>query len=94
MSEHTHDTAPMRRDEWERIAATPEFRALLRRKRRFILPATVFFIVYYFALPVLVGYFPELMTRKIVGRFEYRVFVRVVAVRDGMGARVVVCACG
>src|SRR5215210_7612055 len=67
MSEHTHDTTPMRRDEWERIAATTEFRTLLRRKRRFILPATIFFIVYYFALPVLVGYFPELMARKVLG---------------------------
>jgi uncharacterized membrane protein (DUF485 family) len=57
----------MRRDDWERIAATPEFQRLLHRKRRFILPATIFFIVYYFALPVLVGYFPELMARKIVG---------------------------
>jgi uncharacterized membrane protein (DUF485 family) len=57
----------MRRDEWERIAATPEFRALLSRKRRFIVPATIFFIVYYFALPVLVGYFPDLMSRKVVG---------------------------
>jgi uncharacterized membrane protein (DUF485 family) len=57
----------MLRDEWEHIAATPEFRALLRRKRRFILPATIFFIVYYFALPVLVGYFPELMARKVAG---------------------------
>lgn len=57
----------MGRDDWERIAATPEFRALLRRKRRFILPASIFFIVYYFALPILVGYFPELMARKVVG---------------------------
>jgi uncharacterized membrane protein (DUF485 family) len=57
----------MRREDWERIAATPEFRTLLAKKRRFILPATIFFIVYYFALPVLVGYFPDLMARKVVG---------------------------
>ena len=30
------------------------------------MPATLFFIVYYFALPVLVGYAPELMQRKVV----------------------------
>ena len=57
----------MRREDWERIAAKPEFRALLARKRNFVLPATIFFIVYYFALPVLVGYFPELMARKVWG---------------------------
>ena len=48
---HHHITAA----EWERIQASPEFRRLVSEKRRFILPATVFFIVYYFALPVLVG---------------------------------------
>ena len=31
------------------------------------MPATIFFIVYYFALPVLVGWFPELMKIKVFG---------------------------
>ena len=57
----------MTREDWERISAAPQFRTLLRRKRAFIVPATVFFIVYYFALPVLVGYFPDFMNRKIIG---------------------------
>ena len=47
--------------DWDRLAALAEFKALLAAKRRFILPATVFFIAYYFALPVLVGYAPRLM---------------------------------
>ena len=29
--------------------------------------ATIFFIVYYFSLPLLVGYAPELMARKVLG---------------------------
>ena len=45
--------------EWQRVAATPEFKDLMAAKRGFIVPATVFFIVYYFALPVLVGYAPR-----------------------------------
>jgi uncharacterized membrane protein (DUF485 family) len=53
--------------EWERIERDPHFRELVRRKRRFILPATVFFILYYFALPVLVGYFPDLMDAPVAG---------------------------
>ena len=40
---------------------------LLRRKRRFLVPATLFFIVYYFALPVLVGYAPGFMATKVWG---------------------------
>jgi len=34
---------------------------------KFIVPACVFFIVYYFALPLLVGYAPEFMNRRVVG---------------------------
>jgi uncharacterized membrane protein (DUF485 family) len=63
---HHHITA----EEWQRIEASPEFRRLVAEKRRFILPATVFFIAYYFALPVLVGYFPALMEVRVVGRIN------------------------
>jgi uncharacterized membrane protein (DUF485 family) len=52
---------------WDRIAALDEFRSLLAAKRKFIVPATVFFIVYYFALPVLVGYAPQWMAKKVLG---------------------------
>ena len=52
---------------WDRLAARPEFKALLRAKVRFIVPATLFFIVYYFSLPLLVGYAPGLMSRKVFG---------------------------
>ena len=44
--------------DWARVAASTRFKALVRAKLKFIIPATVFFIVYYFALPVLVGYAP------------------------------------
>ena len=54
-------------EDWERISAMAEFRALLAAKLRFIIPATVFFIIYYFALPVLVGYAPGLMEKKVIG---------------------------
>lgn len=53
--------------EWEKVAAMEDFKALLAAKRRFILPATIFFIVYYFALPILVGYAPEFMKTKVIG---------------------------
>ena len=53
--------------EWRRVTQMPEFKAMLRAKLRFIVPATLFFVVYYFALPVLVGYAPALMARKVFG---------------------------
>jgi uncharacterized membrane protein (DUF485 family) len=52
---------------WKAIAESDEFRALIAEKLRFIIPATVFFSVYYFALPILVGYCPALMARKVWG---------------------------
>ena len=36
-------------------------------KKVFIVPAFIFFLVYYFALPVLVGYAPAFMATKVVG---------------------------
>lgn len=56
--------------DWAAIEAKPEFRALLARKSRFIITATIFFVTYYFALPVLVGWFPELMKKEIFGRIN------------------------
>ena len=51
--------------DWDRVAAMDEFKTLLASKRKFIIPATIFFVVYYFALPILVGYAPRLMDRKV-----------------------------
>lgn len=53
--------------DWDRIAAMSEFKSLLVAKAKFIVPATIFFVVYYFALPVLVGYAPRLMEIKVLG---------------------------
>jgi len=50
---------------WEAIAADADFKKLLASKTGFIVPTTIFFLVYYFALPVLVGWFPDLMKTKI-----------------------------
>jgi uncharacterized membrane protein (DUF485 family) len=52
---------------WEALAASARFRDLLRAKRRFVVPAMIFFVLYYFALPVLVGYAPRFMERRVMG---------------------------
>jgi uncharacterized membrane protein (DUF485 family) len=53
--------------DWDRVGMAPEFRALVAQKLRFIVPATVFFIAYYFALPILVGYARDLMDTRVLG---------------------------
>jgi uncharacterized membrane protein (DUF485 family) len=58
------------RPDWAAIERMPEFRALLRAKRAFVVPACLFFVTYYFALPALVGYWPEMMGRPVIGRIN------------------------
>ena|SRR5436305_11630233 len=53
--------------DWSLVTQMPEFRAMVRAKLRFIIPATLFFVIYYFALPVLVGYAPALMSKRVIG---------------------------
>ena len=63
---HHHFTAA----DWQRIEDEPEFRHLVIVKRRFIIPATIVFIIYYFSLPVLVGYYPDFMSHKVFGNLS------------------------
>jgi uncharacterized membrane protein (DUF485 family) len=53
---------------WDKIATSTEFQDLMATKKLFIVPAFIFFVVYYFALPVLVGYAPRFMSTKVVGQ--------------------------
>ena len=50
-----------------RIGASPGFARLLAAKRRFILPSFIFFVLYYFALPISVSLFPGVMRQRIAG---------------------------
>jgi uncharacterized membrane protein (DUF485 family) len=53
---------------WDEIANSKPFQDLMATKRTFVVPAFVFFLVYYFALPVLVGYAPKFMSTKVIGQ--------------------------
>ncbi|MFL5702756.1 MAG: DUF485 domain-containing protein [Ktedonobacteraceae bacterium] len=91
--------------EWQAIERDPDFQELVREKRNFIIPATIFFIVYYFTLPILVGYFPDMMDTKVVGNINIAylfalsefviawivmwLYVRRAGVFDGMASRII-----
>lgn len=53
--------------DWEAIEGDPDFAALLKSKAAFVVPATAFFVVYYFALPIGVGWFPDFMETRVWG---------------------------
>ena len=53
--------------DWDRIAQSADYRRMMAAKRTFVVTATLFFLIYYFTLPVMVGYWPELMKREVIG---------------------------
>jgi uncharacterized membrane protein (DUF485 family) len=55
----------------EAIGKDPEMEELEHRHRRFVWPATVFFLLYYMSLNVLAGTSPELMGTKLFGQFTF-----------------------
>ena len=55
---------------WEGLERTDEFKQLVAARWRFVLPATVFFLVYYFALPILNGVAPGFMRTNVVGNIN------------------------
>jgi uncharacterized membrane protein (DUF485 family) len=55
----------------EVVAKDPEMVELENRHRRFVWPATAFFLIYYMALNVLAGTSPDLMGTKLFGEFTF-----------------------
>jgi uncharacterized membrane protein (DUF485 family) len=51
--------------DWEAAENSPEFKELIAKKRNFVLPATIFFFVWYFGYIILSGYAPEFMAESI-----------------------------
>jgi uncharacterized membrane protein (DUF485 family) len=55
--------------DWEAAERSPEFKELVASKRRFVIPATAFFMLWYFGFIVLAGYAPEFMGESIYEGF-------------------------
>jgi len=55
-----------REEEWVRVERTQAFKELMRQKKAFIIPATIFFVIFYFGLPVLTG-FTTLLDAQVIG---------------------------
>ena len=47
--------------DWEAVERSPEFRELIKRKKAFVIPATIFFLAWYFGFIILAGYAPDFM---------------------------------
>ena len=53
----------------EAVGKDPEMAELEHRHQRFVWPVTIFFLVYYLSLPILVGVAPDFMGTKVFGQF-------------------------
>jgi len=51
--------------DWEAVEQSPEFRELIAARRRFVLPATIFFLAWYVGFILLAGYAPNFMARSV-----------------------------
>lgn len=51
--------------DWARVEATPVFRELQVRRRRFVVPATAFFLAWYCGFVVLAGYAEDFMGESV-----------------------------
>lgn len=59
------ETGPARVIDWEAIERSDEFQELVRRKRSYVLPRVVFFLVWYLGFILLAGYAEDFMGERI-----------------------------
>jgi uncharacterized membrane protein (DUF485 family) len=52
--------------DWVAAERSPEFRELIKRKRSFVVPATIFFLAWYFGFIILAGYAPGFMGEEFI----------------------------
>jgi uncharacterized membrane protein (DUF485 family) len=52
--------------DWVAAERSPEFRELIKRKRSFVVPATIFFLSWYFGFIILAGYAPDFMGEEFI----------------------------
>ena len=52
--------------DWIAAERSPEFRELVKKKKAFVVPATIFFLSWYFGFVILAGYAPDFMGREFL----------------------------
>jgi uncharacterized membrane protein (DUF485 family) len=56
---------PTAQIDWEAIERSPEFRELVARRRRFVIPCTIFFLSWYLGFILLCAYAPDFMGESV-----------------------------
>ncbi|MBK3493669.1 DUF485 domain-containing protein [Viridibacillus sp. YIM B01967] len=53
-------------DDYVAIAGSPEFKSLVKKKNSFLVPVSIFFLLFYFTLPILTS-FTDVLSVKVIG---------------------------
>ncbi|MFC4409620.1 DUF485 domain-containing protein [Chungangia koreensis] len=56
--------------DFERIAESSRFREFMAKKKKFIVPLTVFFLIFYFTLPVMTSY-SDFLNTPVIGDISW-----------------------
>jgi uncharacterized membrane protein (DUF485 family) len=51
--------------DWDEIERSPEFQELVRRRKAFVVPGTIFFLAWYMGFILLVAYAEDFMSRRV-----------------------------
>jgi uncharacterized membrane protein (DUF485 family) len=51
--------------DWEEIERSPEFQELVKRRKAFVLPGTIFYLTWYMGFILLVAYAEDFMARRV-----------------------------
>ena len=62
-------STPEEHVDWNAVEQSPEFKELIAARRRFVLPATIFFLAWYIGFILLAGYAPGFMGTSLIGGF-------------------------
>jgi len=65
MADSPPQREPEREIDWRGIEASSEFQELVRRRRAFVLPGTVFFLAWYMGFILLTAYAEDFMARRV-----------------------------
>ena len=52
--------------DWIAAEQSPEFRELIRKRRAFVVPATIFFLAWFIGFILLAGYAPDFMGESVI----------------------------
>src|SRR5215208_5515261 len=65
MASERTQSEPGGKIDWEAIERSPEFQELVRKRRSFVLPGTIFFLAWYMGFILLTAYAEDFMSERV-----------------------------